>query len=134
MNEHTVPAQVNVLAERETCKRMRVPWTPYFLFVDGDGVEQHRFQGFLPPDEFVAQIRFAAAKDAFGKGQYEKALREYTHVVEKLGATDAAPESLYWIGVCEFKLDKKMDHILQRCREVAQRWPDHIMAKKLRFV
>lgn len=132
--ELAVPVQVNVLQDRERTKQHRVPWTPTFLFLDADGVEQHRFIGYLPPDEFSAQVHLAGARDAFAKGKYEDALNRYGRIVEKFGATDAAPESLYWTGVCSFKLTKKVEDIYEKCREVVKRYPGHIWAKKLAFM
>jgi TolA-binding protein len=104
-----------------------------FVFLDGDGVEHHRFLGYLPPDEFSAQVEFAHGRRAFNTGRYDEALKRYQTVVEKYPATDAAPESLYWTGVCEFKLTKDGQKITTACREVVRRYPGHIWAKKLGF-
>ncbi|MBI4565688.1 MAG: tetratricopeptide repeat protein [Planctomycetes bacterium] len=134
VNEWVVPVKLNVLKDRELTKRHRVPWTPAFLFVDAEGVEQHRFMGYLPPDEFSAQIHLAAGKDAFAKGDYGAARRRYQDLVDRYGRTDAAPEALYWTGVCDFKLTKDESKIYDRCREVVQRYPGHIWAKKLGFI
>lgn len=134
VHDVAVPVQVNVMADRPLTKKMRAVWTPTFLFVDGEEVEQHRFMGFYPPDEFAAQVQTAAAKDAFAKGRYDEALKRYSGIVERLGATDAAPEALYWTGVCEFKLTKDAAKINEKCRAVVQRYPNHIMAKKLAFM
>lgn len=122
-----------MLKERELCRKWRIPWTPTFLFLDGDGVEHHRFLGYLPPDEFLAQILFAGAREAFSKGRYDDALRRYGAIVERFPQSDAAPESLYWTGVCGFKLTKSMDPIHEKCREVVKRYPGHIWARKLGF-
>lgn len=133
INANTVPVQLNVLKERDKTKEHRVPWTPTFLFLDSEGVEQHRFIGYLPPDEFKAQLHMAKAKDAFGKGKWQEAYDAYNHIVENFTETDLAPESLYWTGVCEFKLTKDVEKIHAKCREVVERFPGHIWAKKLDF-
>jgi hypothetical protein len=132
--ERVVPARVNVLTERELTKRLRVPWTPMFLFVDAEGVEHHRFIGYLPPDEFAAQIHLAGARAAFNRGAWEEASRRYAHLAEKFPETDAAPESVYWIGVCDFKRTKDVERIYAQAREVVRRYPGHIWAKKLAFI
>ncbi len=130
----TVPVKVNVLADRALCKKMGAVWTPIFTFVDGDGAEQHRFIGFLPPDEFCAQLHLAKAKSAFAKGDYAGSLAAYQAIVSRYATTDAAPEALYWTGVCDFKLTKNMQALLDRCKEVPRRYPGHIWAKKLDFI
>jgi len=129
-----VPARVNVLTERDLTKRMRVPWTPTFVFVDGEGLEHHRFIGYLPPDEFAAQIHLAGARAAFNRGAWEESARRYAHIAEKFPQTDAAPESVYWIGVCDFKRTKNVERIYEQCRETARRYPTHIWGKKLDFL
>jgi TolA-binding protein len=134
LHELTVPVKVNVLADRALCKKMGAVWTPIFAFVDGDGVEHHRFIGFLPPDEFKAQIHLARAREAFAKGDYARSRAVYQGIVDRFANTDAAPESLYWTGVCDFKLTKDMQSLLDRCKEVPKRYPAHIWARKLDFI
>ena len=128
-----MPVRVDVLKERELSKRWRIPWTPTFVFVDGSGLEHHRFIGYLPPDEFLAQVHLAGAREAFGSGRHEEALKRYGALVERFPESDAAPESLYWTGVCEFKLTKDVGRIAEKNREVLKRYPNHIWAKKLAF-
>ena len=131
---NVVPFRANVLTERDLSKKHRVPWTPTFLFLDADGLEHHRFIGYLPPDEFSAQIHLAGARAAFNRGQWEDAARRYAHIAEKFPTTDAAPESVYWIGVCDFKRTKNVERIHEQCRETARRYPNHIWGKKLAFL
>ncbi len=129
----TVPVQVNVLEDRARTKGMRVPWTPTFVFVDADGVEQHRFTGNLPPDEFLAQVLLARGREAFLKGRYAESRRYHADLAYRYPSSDAAPEAVYWTGVCDFKLTKDLEHVYSACREVARRWPGHAWGKKLAF-
>ena len=62
VHDVAVPVQVNVLADRPLTKKMRAVWTPTFIFVDGEEVEQHRCMGYWPADEFAGQVQTAAAK------------------------------------------------------------------------
>ena len=123
-----------MLENRELCKKMKAVWTPIFAFLDGEESEHHRFIGFLPPDEFSAQVHLARAKAAFAKGDAATARAAYQSIVDRWPQTDAAPESLYWTGVCDFKLTKNLQTLMDRCKEVPKRWPGHIWAKKLGFI
>jgi hypothetical protein len=134
VHEVAVPVKVSVLENRPLSKKMGAVWTPIFAFLDGDGVEHHRFIGFLPADEFSAQVRLAGAKAAFARGDTAKARVEYQGIVDRFTQSDAAPEALYWTGVCDFKLTKNMQTLLDRCKEVPKRYPGHIWAKKLSFI
>lgn len=131
---NVAPFRANVLTERELSKRFRIPWTPTFVFLDGEGLEHHRFIGFLPPDEFAAQIHLAGARAAFNRGAWEESARRYAQIAEKFPETDAAPESVYWIGVCDFKRTKNVERIYEQGRETAKRYPNHIWGKKLSFL
>lgn len=134
MHRETVPVQVDVLTDRARTKGLRVPWTPTFVFVDAEGVEHHRFVGYLPADEFRAQVVLARAREAFLKGRYDEARRRYADLVYRFPSTDAAPESVYWTGVCDFKLTKDLERLYAACRETARRYPNHVWGKKLAFV
>jgi hypothetical protein len=131
---NVAPFRANVLTERELSKRFRIPWTPTFVFLDGEGLEHHRFIGFLPPDEFAAQIHLAGARAAFNRGAWEESARRYAQIAEKFPETDAAPESVYWIGVCDFKRTKNVERIYEQGRETAKRYPNHVWGKKLSFL
>jgi hypothetical protein len=134
LEAQVVPVKVNVLEQRELCRRMNAFWTPITAFVDGSGAEHHRFIGYLPPEEFAPQVHFARGREAFSRGEAAKAKAAYQAVVERWPGSDCAPEALYWTGVCDFRLTKEMPRILEACREVVRRYPGHIWAKKLGFV
>lgn len=134
VHDVAVPIRVNVLENRPLSKKMGAVWTPIFVFLDGDGVEQYRFIGFLPPEEFIPQVHLARGREALAKGDAAKARACYQGVVDRWPASDAAPEALYWTGVCDFKLTKDMKVLLDRCKEVPKRYPGHIWAKKLGFI
>ncbi len=125
---------MNVLENRDLAKRLRAYWTPTIIFVDADGQEHHRFIGYLPPDEYGAQVHFARGREAFVKGTYQVALDAYQTVAERYAQADCAPEALYWTGVCRFKLTKEEPKIFEACREVVKRYPNHLWAKKLGFL
>lgn len=134
MSQAVLPVKVNVLANRPLCKRLNAFWTPILSFLDADEREHHRFIGYLPPDEFLAQVHLARGREAFSKGDAAKAREIYQSIVDRLPATDAAPEALYWTGVCDFKLTKDMQKILDRSKEVVKRYPGHLWARKLEFI
>ena len=129
-----MPVRLNILDQRDMAKRLRAFWTPTILFLDGEGVEHHRFMGYLPPDEYATQIHFAKGREAFIQGRYQVALDSYATVVDRWPKSDAAPECLYWTGVCRFKLTKEEPKIAEACKEVVRRYPNHLWARKLDFV
>ena len=78
-------------------------WTPTLLILDPEGTQRHRFEGYLPADEFLAQLHIGLAHAAFSRKQWDEAERRYRQVVEQFPTTEAAPEALYWSGVAKYK-------------------------------
>ena len=78
-------------------------WTPTILIVDGEGVERHRIEGFLPVDDFLSQLALGDAHAAFKRNEYTTAEREFREVANQFRETDAASEALYWAGVSKYR-------------------------------
>jgi outer membrane protein assembly factor BamD (BamD/ComL family) len=78
-------------------------WTPTILELDGDGVERHRIEGFLPNDDFLSQLMLGRAQIAFAEQKWDDAERRFEEVVDSFPNGDAAPEALYWAGVSRYK-------------------------------
>jgi hypothetical protein len=134
INAHCAAVRVNALDHRDLTKRMRIHWTPTLVFLDAQAAEHHRFVGYLPPDEFGAQVHIARGREAFGRENYQTALDAYQTIAERFPQTDSAPEALYWTGVCRFKLSNDEARILDACRELVRRYPKHLWARKVGFL
>ena len=110
-------------------KRYSAQWKPTALVIDGDGIERHRIEGFLPPDDFSAQLVLALGHAAFGAGQFQTAEERFRDVVDKHGFSDAAPEALYWAGVSRYKATND-PRALKETAEAFKKYPDSSWAKK----
>ena len=71
--------------------------------LDPDGTKRHQFEGFLPPDDFLGQLKLGLAHSAFARQQWKEAESRYDDIVKTLPDSDAAPEALYWAGVSRYK-------------------------------
>ena len=107
VNDNFLAARVHVRQNPEAFKqyseRYKAPWTPTILLLDADGVEHHRIEGFLPTDDFLAQLMLGRARIAFDQAHWAEAERWFREIVEQLPNSDAAPEALYWAGVAPYK-------------------------------
>ncbi|TMB11454.1 MAG: thioredoxin family protein [Deltaproteobacteria bacterium] len=60
VSEHFLPARIHVREQKADwdrySARFGVQWTPTILIVDPSGTERHRIEGFLPVEEFLAQL------------------------------------------------------------------------------
>jgi hypothetical protein len=103
IGENFIPVKIHIKEQPDTFKRFRAQWPPTLVILDRDGVERHRFEGFLPASDFLAQLALGLAHAAFGREQWREAEERYRAVVRDFPATDAAPEALYWAGVSRYK-------------------------------
>ncbi len=100
------------------------------IVLDPDGKERARIEGYLPRDEFRAQLENALARIAFVGKKYENAIRWYDDVVQHHAHTAAAPEAVYWRGVSEYR--KTNDHnLLTKVAETLEKdYPNSVWAAK----
>jgi hypothetical protein len=107
IQQHFTPVRVHVRENADEFKRLgsrfNAQWTPTALIVDGEGHERHRIEGFLPADDFLAQLSLGLAHSAFARGSFKEAEPLFRDVVEKYPNTESAPEALYWAGVSRYK-------------------------------
>jgi len=128
------PARLHVKDQAADFKRFGekygAQWTPTVLFLDPEAGEKHRIEGFLPADEFDAQLVLGLGKLSFDAGQYAAAEERFREVVERHGSTDAAPEAQYWAGVSRYKATRDAGALAETARAFDQRYGDTIWAKK----
>ena len=132
--EHFVPVRVHVRDQKDQFTRLGerygVQWTPTTLVLDAQGEERHRIEGFLPADDFAAQLRLGLAKAAFARGAFDEAERRFRDVVQSHPNADAAAEAQYWAGVSKYKATGDASALADTARAFATRYADTPWAKK----
>jgi len=98
-----IPLQIDFNKNKTLVKRYAAKWTPTILILDSDGEEHHRFVGFLPPEDFIAQIILGKGKAAFDQDDFERAMQCFQEVLVRFPKADAAPEAQYYLGVTKYK-------------------------------
>jgi Tetratricopeptide repeat/Thioredoxin-like domain len=134
IDQNFAPVRVHVKNQADDFKRLGkqfgAQWTPTILVLDSSGEERHRIEGFLPADDFIAQVLLGLAKSAFARGDFADAERRFREIVDKHPSTDAAPESLYWAGVSRYKGTNDAAALAETTRNFKQRYQDTSWAKK----
>jgi hypothetical protein len=134
VTNNVVPARVHVKEQAAEFQRFGerygVPWTPTALMLDPDGVERHRIEGFLPADEFLAQLSLGLGHLAFHDKRFADAERRFRELIEQFPATDVAPEAQYWSGVSRYKATGDAGALAATALAFDQRYRDSIWAKK----
>ena len=129
-----VPVRVHVKENAEEFKRLGAmfdsQWTPTTLVIDPPSTERHRIEGFLPKDDFVAQLELVLAEAAFGRGAFGEAQRAFDEVLAHHPQTDAAPEAQYWTGVSRYKATGDASALAETEKRFRERYADSTWAKK----
>lgn len=134
ITEALIPVRIHVKEDAEAWKKVSVDlgvqWTPTILILDHDGVERHRIEGFLPVDDFLAQLSLGLAKAAFSRGDFADAEKRFRSVVDAYPKTETAPEALYWAGVSRYKGTNDPTALRDTARAFTERYQDSSWAKK----
>jgi len=134
IRKNFIPLQINVQSKSELPSKYRIFWTPTILILDSKGTEFHRFNGFLPPDEFIPQLELGLGTMALAKQEYKSASTQLKLVVDKYPGSAVAPEAQYWFGVSEYKATHNADALLNAWKKILKDYPDSIWAEKVSFI
>jgi TolA-binding protein len=130
MTENFVPVKLHIREQQPAFERFGAQWTPTAIILDAQGKEQHRFEGFLPVDDFLAELHLGLAKAAFARGDFADAEKRYRKIVEAFPNTDVAPEALYWAGVSKYKGTGDAGALGATAEAFQSRYTDSSWAKK----
>jgi Thioredoxin-like domain len=131
---HFVPVRVHVREQADEFQRLGerygAHWTPTTLVLTPDGQERHRIEGFLPADDFLAQLSIGLGRADFDEGRYDVAERRFRGVVERHPESDTAPEALYWAGAAGYRATHDAAVLAETARTLVQRYPESTWARK----
>jgi TolA-binding protein len=134
VTERFVPVRVHVREQADEFQRLGqhfgANWTPTVLIVDASGQERHRIEGFLPADDFIAQLALGHAHAHFARGEFAEAARHFEAVLQRHAQSDAAPEARYWMGVSKYKETNDPAPLAETARDLQQRYAGSPWAKK----
>lgn len=132
--ESFIPVRVHVREQAQAFqqlgKRYGVDWTPTTLVLSADGQEQHRIEGFLPTDDFLAALAVGLGRVDFARGNYGSAEHRFREVLARHPASDAAPEAMYWAGVARYKETNEPQALQQTAAAFRDRYQNSTWAKK----
>lgn len=110
--------------------RFDAVWTPSVLILDWNGVERFRLDGYLPKDEFRAQLELGLASVSFMNKNWADAERRYASLLDRYPDSKAAPEALYWKGVSHYKATNDHTILGELPGMFRDKYPDSIWALK----
>jgi TolA-binding protein len=134
VNANFLPARVHVKDDAEAFKRYgdlyNAHWTPTVLELNANGEELYRVEGFLPTEDFLAQLMLGRAHMAFKQGEWAEAEKRFREIVDGLPNSDAAAEAMYWTGVARYRANSDPAALKATAKAFTQRYMDSSWAKK----
>ena len=100
------------------------------MVMDPGGRERYRFSGYLPAEDFLAQLYLGLGKAEFAHKKWIEAERWFRQIPEKFSDTDTAPEALYWTGVSRYKATNDHHVLGQTAEQFQKRYPQSSWAKR----
>ncbi|MGH9455295.1 MAG: tetratricopeptide repeat protein, partial [Terriglobia bacterium] len=122
--------KIHIKERPKDFERFKAEWTPTAIIAEPDGTERYRFSGFLPADDFLAQLRLGLAKAAFSRGDYDAAARAFRALAAAYPRSESAPEAVYWAGVSDYKATGKPDPLQEAGKQLQAKYPESSWAKK----
>ena len=110
--------------------RFVVKWTPTLIILDADEREHHRFTGYLPPEDFIAQVMLGKGKTEFDLDHFAEAIRCFQEILSRRPRADAAPEAQYYLGVARYKASHDPKELKKGLENLQRDYPNSEWAKK----
>jgi len=76
--------KIHIKEQPKTFERFGAQWTPTIQLLDPDGAKCHQFEGFLPADDLLAQLKLGFAHSAFAQQQWKEAGSLYEDILKEL--------------------------------------------------
>lgn len=129
ITENFIPVRQHVKTHPDAMARFDVQWTPTILFLDANGKERHRIEGFLETQPFLAQLRLGIGKVAMANQRLDDAERLFEEAAAT-GDADVAPEAAYWAGVTRYKSSNDPRDLGATHKRLSENFADSTWAKK----
>jgi hypothetical protein len=117
---------VNLSDKASLFGRFHAIWTPAVLVMSPKGEERSRIEGYLPRDEFMAELKMGLARVFVMGKRWEDAERWFDEVARE--GTQAEAAAQYWRAVCRYNISHEATPLLEVAQKLKQEHPDSLWA------
>jgi hypothetical protein len=117
-------------ATRDLLRQAKPLWAPLFIAFDRKGTELRRWIGFLPPAEFIAELRFVLGMQKLLRREMEQSIREFRAACDVTPDASVAPEALFWAGAAAYQSGGGMAALRSVWSELQSRYPASTWARR----
>ncbi len=110
--------------------RFGARWTPTQILLDSAGVERHRIEGYLPVEDFLAELELGLGKLAFAHEDYAEAEKRFHDVDANHHDAACAAEACYWAGAARFKASHRGEALAESAKLLQERYPGTEWARR----
>lgn len=130
ITDNFIPVRLLIKEKQKDFQRFNAQWTPTILLMNSDGAEKFRIEGFLPADDFLAQLELGLGRIRFEEQKYQEAQKLFKHAYEAHPQATGAPEAIYWAGVSEYKATNNAEPLKRTSQTLKLKHPQSEWAKK----
>jgi TolA-binding protein len=130
INENFVPLSVHVKENPKNFRRFDAFWTPTVLVTDSVGKERWRLEGYLPKNEFRANLEMGLARTAMMKKDWTGAAKRFADIIERYPDSKYAPEAVYWQGVSRYSASHDGSELANAAKTFSEKYKDSVWAQK----
>jgi tetratricopeptide (TPR) repeat protein len=124
IDEHFIPARVEVKKDPQLARKYFVAWTPTVVLMDERGNIHYRVEGFLQPRDFVARLSLGAGRYHLDRQQFDQAAERFEEVAARHPGTNVGAEALYWLGIARYKQSHDPSQLRAAWQRLANAYPD----------
>jgi hypothetical protein len=122
IHQNFLPVKVHIKEQPASFHRFEANWTPTVMVMDPEGRERYRFSGYLPAEEFIAQLMMGLGKREFAHKRWSEAERWFRQIMDKYPNSDMAPEAMYWAGVSRYKASNDHNVLGETAKQFQNRY------------
>lgn len=90
--------------------------------MDPDGKERWRLEGYLPKDEFRADLEIGLGRVEFMKKNWAEAERHFDWVLQNSPDSKFAPEAVYYRGVSRYSASHDHEELGNTAKALAEKY------------
>ena len=114
----------------ELMKQFDIAWTPTFLIQDSGGRVHRKLVGYIPADDFLAQLKFSKGIVFFEKERHEEAAKWFRKVIEEYPNAGVTPETIYFLCVAEYKKTHEASALRRAYDTLLEKYPQSEWARR----
>jgi len=114
----------------ELMKQFDIAWTPTFLIQDSGGRVHRKLVGYIPADDFLAQLKFGKGMVFFENERHEDAKKWFRKVIEEHPNAGVTPEAIFFLGVAEYKKTHEATALRRAYDTLSEKYPQSEWARR----